>query len=99
MAASRAPRDGRDGKGGVAVKGSGARAGRAVRRLNCAPAYYLGRPAHRWITAMRRTASNHPRQASTGGREETPSLSSGLITSTGAGTARVAPATVPSPRG
>ena len=39
-------------------------------RLNSAPAYYLGRPAHPWITAMRprhrRTASHHLIEAVTG---------------------------------
>lgn len=45
-----------------------------IRRPNGAPAYYLGRPARIYITAMRphhgRTASNHPIQAVTGGGNE-----------------------------
>jgi hypothetical protein len=47
------------------------RAGQAIRRPNTAPAYYLGRPASLWITAMsprrRDTASTHLIQAITGG--------------------------------
>jgi hypothetical protein len=40
---------------------------RALPRTSCAPAYYLGRPARQWITAMRprrrQTASSHLIQA------------------------------------
>src|SRR5215469_5974178 len=47
---------------------------REARRPNGAPAYYLGRPAHIYITAMRphrHAASDHPEQAVTGGGETT----------------------------
>jgi hypothetical protein len=47
---------------------------RNVRRPNAAPAYYLGRPARLYISAVRprhrRTASNHSVQAVTGAGDE-----------------------------
>jgi hypothetical protein len=64
--------DGPDGAGESAVRGSPGEPARAASRPNSAPAYYLGRPARLWITALspRRggasavkhpaTASNHP---------------------------------------
>jgi hypothetical protein len=86
--------DGRDSRGGVALHELPAEPGQAVRRPNCAPAYYLGRPAHRYITAMRRrpSASNHPMQAVSGGGEGTPPLGGGLPGAR-AETTRVTPAT------
>jgi hypothetical protein len=93
--------DGRDNEGGVALPEFPAGPGQAVRRPNCAPAFYLGRPAHQWITAMRRsrTASSHPVHAVAGGGEGTPPAGGGLLTSAGAGPARVAPAPTSRPRG
>jgi hypothetical protein len=93
-------RDGRDSQGGVALDEFPAGPGPAARRPNCAPAYYLGRHAHRWITGMGRslTASSHPVQAVTGGGEGTPPLGGGHRPGTGAGTARMTPATAPWPR-
>ncbi len=85
---------GRDTRGGAALHEFPAGPGSAVRRTNGAPAYYLGRPAHLWITAMRRhTASRHPGHAVTGGGDGTPPKSGGLLPGAGAGTARVTPAT------
>jgi hypothetical protein len=45
--------DARHGGGGSAMREFLGGPGRKVRRPNCAPAYYLGRPAALWITAMR----------------------------------------------
>ena len=45
--------DGRDGRGGFAVRENPAGPGQKISRPNIAPAYYLGRPAHVWIIAMR----------------------------------------------
>jgi hypothetical protein len=60
--------DGRHGTGGSLIHDPG-RPGQAIRRPNSAPAYYLGRPASFWITALspRRTgpASTHLKQAIT----------------------------------
>ncbi len=62
--------DGRAGTGGSVIQHPG-EPGQAIRRPNTAPAYYLGRPASVWITAMsprrRGTASNHLMQAVIGG--------------------------------
>jgi|SRR5579863_7940917 len=62
--------DDRTGTGGSVIRYSG-EPGPASRRPNTALAYYLGRPASVWITAMRPrrrdTASNHLIQAITGG--------------------------------
>jgi len=93
--------DGRDSGGGFALHEFSAGPGRAVRRPNCAPAYYLGRPAHQWITAMRRSraAPSHLMHAVTGGGEGTPPPGGGLVTGARAGPARVAPATVSQLRG
>ena len=53
---------------------------REARRPNGAPAYYLGRPAHIYITAMRpphrHAASDHQEQAVTGGGERPPGCDS-----------------------
>jgi hypothetical protein len=53
-------RDGRSPVGVAVIDGLGGRS-QQIRRLNTSPAYYLGRPASIWITAMRprrrRTAS------------------------------------------
>ena len=60
---SRTGRDRLNGRGGFAVSAFPVEPEREVPRPNSAPAYYLGRPAHVWITAMRpgsgRTASHH----------------------------------------
>ena len=45
--------DGRHGGGGSALRDVPAGPERTARRPNTAPAYYLGRPAALWITAMR----------------------------------------------
>jgi hypothetical protein len=45
--------DGRDGGGGSVLRDVYAELGREGRRSNNAPAYFLGRPAALWITAMR----------------------------------------------
>jgi hypothetical protein len=91
--------DGRDSGGGFALHEFPAEPGQAVRRPNCAPAYYLGRPARQWITAMRRSriASSRPAHAVAGGGEGTPPPGGGLLTGAGAGPGRVTP--VPWPRG
>jgi hypothetical protein len=92
--------NGRASGGGFALPEFPAGPGQAVRRPNCAPAYYLGRPAHQWITVMRRSraAPSHPMHAVTGG-EGTPPPGGGLVTGARAGPARAAPATVPLLRG
>ena len=70
-AASGAGREGVAGRddppgrgGGSAVRAILPEPARDIPRPNSAPAYYLGRPAHLWIAAMRRgrehTASDHP---------------------------------------
>ena len=73
--------DGRDGGGGYAFRDFPAEPERKAQRPNTAPAYYLWRPARLWITGMRprrrRTASNHPTQAVTGGGERAPSRHGG----------------------
>ena len=93
--------DGRDSGGGFARHEFSAGPGRAVRRPNCAPAFYLGRPAYQWIAAMRRSraAPSHLMHAVTGGGEGTPPPGGGLVTGARAGPARVAPATVSQLRG
>jgi len=64
---STATHDGHAGKGGHLTQEFAGQPVRALPRPNGAPAYYLGRPAHQWITAMRphrrHTASNHLIQA------------------------------------
>jgi hypothetical protein len=59
---------GRAGTGGPVIQHP-AEPRQAIRRPNTAPAYYLGRPATAWITAMsprrRGTAPNHLMQAVT----------------------------------
>jgi hypothetical protein len=63
--------DGRDGDGGSALRDVPAAPEREARRPNNAPAYYLGRPAAVWITAMRprrrRTAAHYLMEAVVGG--------------------------------
>ena len=58
-------------RGGLAVRAFPAEPERDVPRPNGAPAYYIGRPARVWITAMhprhRHAASQHPTDAVTGG--------------------------------
>jgi hypothetical protein len=49
---SLALRHGGTGRGGAAVRGVPAERKRAISRPNSAPAYYQGRPACFWITAM-----------------------------------------------
>ena len=89
--------DGRDSGGGFALPELPAEPGQAVRHPNCAPAYYLGRPARQWITAMHRsrTGSNHPVRAVAGGRDGTSRAGGGLLTSAGAGPAHVTPVSWP----
>jgi hypothetical protein len=62
---------GRPGRGEFARGALPAEPERNVRRPNTAPAYYLGHPAGRWITAMRprreRAASGHLMEAAVGG--------------------------------
>ena len=66
--------EGRDGAGGSASRDVPAGSQQDIRRPNGAPAYYLGRPARIYITAMRphrsRAASQHPIQTVTGGGNE-----------------------------
>jgi hypothetical protein len=61
--------DGCVGGGGAAIQEFTGEPCRAIPRPASAPAYYLGRPAHQWITGMRprlrRTASDHLMQAVT----------------------------------
>jgi len=61
--ASRASMTGLDGRGGFVVRDFPEKPEQEISRSNCAPAYYLGRPAWLWITAMRprrrRTAPDH----------------------------------------
>ena len=70
----RGSRDGRDGAGGIAVRDFPAGPEPGISRPGTAPAYYLGRPARLWITVMRprrrRTTSDHPVQAVTGGGKQ-----------------------------
>jgi hypothetical protein len=49
----------RHGGGGSAQRDSRTEAHRKARRPNGAPAYYLGRPAALWITAMRPASQAH----------------------------------------
>jgi hypothetical protein len=57
-----------------------------ISRSNCAPAYYLGRPASLWIKAMeprrRRTAGGHLAGALTGGWERALSAYGGSLADT-----------------
>jgi hypothetical protein len=63
--------DGRDGGGGSALRDVPAAPEREARRPNNAPAYYLGRPAAVWITAVRprrrRTAARYLMEAAVSG--------------------------------
>jgi hypothetical protein len=73
--------DGRDGKGGSALRDYPARPERKGRRPNTAPAYYLGHPAGLWITVMRsrrrRTASRYLMEAAVSGGN--PTRDSGML--------------------
>jgi hypothetical protein len=66
--------DGPDSTGRSASRDFPAELQQKIRCPNGAPAYYLGRPARLWITAMRphrsRGTSSHPIQAVTGGENE-----------------------------
>jgi hypothetical protein len=87
---------GRYGGGGLALRDLPAEPAPRISRPNTAPAYYLGRPARLWITAIGpcpRQAASHPMQAVTDRGERTPSRHGGPITRAAAGTARVTPAT------
>ncbi len=83
--------DGRHGGGGSRSGDVPAEPEPRISRPNTAPAYYLGRPAALWITAIgprrRRTASDHPVHAVTGAGERTPSRHGGPLTGAGAETA------------
>jgi hypothetical protein len=67
-------------------------------RPNCAPAYYLGRPASLWISVTSpRRRSNPPRHladATTGGPKRTPYQHAGIFDGAGSETAGVTPASV-----
>lgn len=77
----RGSHDGRDGAGGIAVRDFPAGPEPGISRPSTAPPYYLGRPARLWITVMRprrrRTTSDPPVQAVTGGGETGPSRHGG----------------------
>jgi hypothetical protein len=81
--------DGRDG-GGSALRDYPAAPERKDRRQNNTPAYYLGRPATVWITAMRprrrRTAPRHLMEAAA--RSGNPAWDSGALRRTAAGQRR-----------
>jgi len=66
-----------DSSGGFVVQAFSAEPGRDIDRPNSAPAYYQGRPARLWISAIRprrsRSASHHVMETVTGCRERTPS--------------------------
>jgi len=74
--------DSRDGTDGSAARHFPAEPDPEISRPNTAPAYYLGRPARLWTTAMhprrRRTTSRHPMKAVTSGGKQTPSGHDGL---------------------
>ncbi len=93
--------DGRHDGGGSRSGDVPAEPERDVRRPNTAPAYYLGRPARLYITAIRprrrRTAPNHPEQAVTGAGERTPFRHGGPLTGGRGETARVTSATTSLP--
>jgi hypothetical protein len=73
--------DGRNGDGESALRVLPAEPERKVRRPNTAPAYYLGRPAALWITAMRprrrSAATRHLMEAAVSGGNPTPGPSRG----------------------
>jgi hypothetical protein len=87
--------DGRAGSGGLTVQAFRGQPERDIARPATAPAYYLGRPARLWITAMRprrtRTASDHPMTAAATGGERTLSRHS-LLAGARAETACATPA-------
>jgi len=88
------PHEGRAGGSRLAVPDP-SEPEREARRPNSAPAYYLGRPAHLFITAMRptrrHTSSDHPEPAVTGGGERSPSRPGRPLMGAGARAARVIP--------
>ncbi len=92
--------EGRASDGWLAVPDPG-EPEREARRPSGAPAYYLGRPARLYITAMcprrRHAASDHPEQAVTGGEEPPPSRHGRPLGGAGAGTAPATPATTSLP--
>jgi hypothetical protein len=73
--------DGRRGGGGSALQDHPAEPDRKGRRPNTAPAYYLGRPAALWITAVRprrrRIATPHLVEAAANGGN--PTRDSGVL--------------------
>jgi hypothetical protein len=79
--------DGRDGGGGSALRDASAAPEREARRPNNAPAYYLGRPAAVWITAMRprrrHTAARYLMEATVSGSN--PARDSGVLRHSGVG--------------
>ncbi len=92
--------DGLGRSGGLTVQAFPGQPAQDIPRPNTAPAYYQGRPARLWITAMRprrsRAASHHPKQAVTSGGERTPSPH-GRLAGARPGTACVTPASTPLP--
>jgi hypothetical protein len=90
--------DGRGASGRLPVQAFGGKPEQRIPRPATAPAYYLGRPARVWITAMRprraRSASDQPVTAAVTGGERTPSQH-GLLAGAHAGTGRAAPASTP----
>jgi hypothetical protein len=79
---------GRYGGGGLALRDLPAEPTPRISRPNTAPAYYLGRPARLWITAIGpcpRQAASRPMQAVTDRGERTPSRSPGRWRVSGCG--------------
>lgn len=76
-------REDREGGPRPAVRGHRAEPMPVASRLSTAPAYYLGRPAHVWITAMRprrRTTCDERTQADADGRRPGASRPAGQVT-------------------
>jgi hypothetical protein len=74
----------REGSTGSAVRAYRAGPMPGISRLSTAPAYYLGRPAHVWITVMRprgRTTCDQRTQAVTDGGQPTLSRHAEQVTS------------------
>jgi hypothetical protein len=84
----RGSHDDGDGGGGFTHPARPAEPEPGICRRNTAPAYYLGRPACLWMTAIRphrqRTTPDHPRQTVTGGGKPTPSPPAAPLTGAGA---------------
>ena len=91
-----APHEGRAGGGRLAILEPG-EPEREARRPNGAPAYYLGRPARQYMSAVRpryrRAASDRSEQAVAVGGERPPSRHGYPLGGTEAGTALMIPAT------